>query len=218
MKNFKDFQTDVKVYYDITTNAQIRKYRAFMDYMSKIISTIFKNNEQEIISWLNAIDNNDSSIILQYNGGSHYIQIGIGLSNDKSHIEIIWFGASGDDCNPKIDFNSTDVSIIEFFIYAYNDFLKLCTPCCYDYDADNIVTEFVDRFNTAFWKTFKSIFKPIGLNDTDDFGKSKYVLTVSDEKLSEISKQILTYYDAFSKIAQESNCVIASADKMWYTD
>ena len=170
MKTLKDFKADAKVYEEVTTNASVRRYRAFMDYMSRFIHIMFKDNEQEIISWFN---NDDGKLILSVcTGGIHYVSIVIGLSDDKSRINLVEFRAHDQYYDPKVDFNSTDESICEFFSREYSRFLNVYSPC--DHSDNSIVTEFVDRFNDAFYVEFKSMFMSIGLNDFNDFKKSKF--------------------------------------------
>lgn len=215
MKTFEDFRGDVKVYEDAVNGALIKKYKAFMDYMSKMVPAIFKDNEQEIISWLNATDNYHRLILSACTGGIHYIKIAIGLSDDESHIVINWFAAHDQYYDPKIDFCSDDKSISGFFEREFDNFFKLCAPCG---DIDNMIIELTNQFNSAIYEEFGSMFKSIGLDTVSDFRHSKYALTFSDEKLSEIGNEISTYYDEFSKIVTESNHAIDVAKKVLCSD
>ena len=210
MKTLEEFKADAKAYEEVTTNASVRKYRAFMNYMSRFIYVMFKDVEQEIISWLNN-DNDKRLIISVCTGGIHSISIAIGL-DDRSHIDIMWFGAHDQYYDPKISFNSTDESIREFFSHEYSKFLRYYVPCGQT-SGDNVVIEFVDNFNDAFYDKFKSMFMSIGLKDFSDFKKSKYTLSFSDEKVSEMGNQIYSYYETFTKIAQDCSCAIDAAKK-----
>lgn len=211
MKTFEEFRGDVKTYEDAVNNALIKKYKAFMDYMSKMVPTIFKDNEQEIISWLNATDYEYTLVLSVCTVGTHYIKIAIGLSDDESHIVINWFAAHDRYYDPKIDFCSDDKSISGFFEREFDNFLKLCAPCG---DINNMIIELANQFNSAIYEEFESMFKSIGLDTANDFKHSKYALTFSDEKLSEIGNEISIYYDEFSKIVTESNHAIDVAKTM----
>ena len=208
MKTLEEFKADAETYDGVTMNALIKKYRAFMNYMSRIIYVLFKDVEQELISWLNE-DNNERLLISTCIEGIHYESIAIGLDNNRSHIGIVWFGAHDKYYDPKIDFDSTNEAIYEFFKREYDNFIMLYAP--YDRSADRFLEKLVDRFNDAFYEKFKSMFKSVGLNDLDNFKQSKYALSFSDEKLSEMNDQILAYYDAFVKIAQDSSNTIEAA-------
>lgn len=215
MKNFEDFQTDVKTYDNITTNALMRKYRSFMNYISKMVSIILKDSEQEIISWLIMKDNNDPLILSTRTEGNHYINIGIDLSNDNSHIIVRSFEAHDQYRCSSIYFDSPNNIIDEFFEHEYRNFSKCYTPD--DNDHRGIVVEFVNQFNNAFYEKFKSRFRRIGLT-IDNFKKSKYALTISDEKLSEICNKLSQRYLTYIKIIQECLDIFKTADEMWYTD
>lgn len=218
METFEDFKNDIKVFTDIVNSTLIRKNRWFMKYVSKIIQFIFEDNKQKIISWLNATD--DKMLILsERTVGNHYIEIGIGLTEKFKRIDIIWFEAHDRSGDPKmnynsakIDFNSTDESINEFFKHEYNNFLKLYTPLGY-VDTICVVAKVINMFNEALYEKFGSMFTSIRLN-YEKFKNSKYALSFSDEKLSEICNEILKTYDEFVKNEQELNWTIETSEKI----
>lgn len=210
MKTFEDFEADAKEFSNTIKLELEQKYKSFMTYLSKMIQTILKDNEKEIISWFKQIKNGDETLILFADEHIHHIRIGIGLSNNaKSRIIITLIESYDKYYNPIIGFNS-DECINEFFERDYTNFLKFYAPC--DRNAENLVINFVNQFNNAFYKQFKSKFELIYL-DINSFKKSKYALSFSSEKLSEISNQILEYYDEFVKIAQDSSHVVEAAKK-----
>ena len=206
METFEDFKSDAKSFDNIVQIQLMRKYQAFMDYLSKIIQTILKDNEKEIISWLKQIKNSDKTLTL-FARYVNYIRVGIGLSNDESHIIIKSISSRDKFYDPIVEFSS-DENIKEFFRSDYNSFLQFYTPC--NRNAENLVIDFKNQFNNAFYEKFKSKFESIWL-DENSFKKSKYALSFSEEKRSEISNQILEYYDKFTKIILESNETIEAA-------
>ena len=211
MKTFEDFEADAKEFDNIVKPKLMQIYKSFMDYLSKMIQTILKDNENEIISWFKQIKNGDETLIILASENFRYIRIGIGLSNDKSRIIITLISSYDKFYNPIVEFNS-DEYIDEFFKCDYDNFYKIYTPCYSN--AETLVVEFVNQFNNAFYEKFKSKFESIYF-DIDSFKKSKYALSFSDKKLSEISNQIDSYYDTFVKIEQDSRHAVEVAKKVF---
>lgn len=60
-----------------------------------------------------------------------------------------------------------------------------------------MVCKIVDKFNKKCFDEFEIHFKSLGIKDENDFMKSKFSLSFTDEKRSELDKEVFDLYNSY---------------------
>lgn len=105
-------------------------------------------------------------------------------------------------------------ALLSFFDKEYEYFLKLFAPRYQFTDLHNVnkpgidktnslVCKIVNRFNIACFDNFKIHFESLGIKNEDDFMKSKFSLSFTDERRNELDKEVYEYYNSYAKTSNE---------------
>lgn len=187
----------------------IVKYKAFIEYIKKVIKLTFEDNEEQIISYLKETN---KSFLLDWNVGNcniHYDGFCIARSTDDL---LIVNSLRAHDCyyDPILQLESDidDDKIIQFFNNEYTHFIKLFAPHYQLTDLhnvnkssidknDSLVWQIANKFNEVFYKRFKIHYESLGMKDFDDFIESKFSLSFTDERRRELDEKVYEYYNSY---------------------
>ena len=183
----------------------IDKYTAFIDYLKKVISITFEDNKEQIISYLNELNN--KSLLLDWcSGGIHYD--GFYIQADYKTLNVISLRAHDAYYDPilNLDHINND-DLLSFFEKEYNDFLKFI-PSYHMTDlnnvdkyvineSDSIVCLIVNKFNEVCYNKFKKHFYSLGINNVYSFNESKFSLKFTDERRRELDKEVYDLYNSY---------------------
>ena len=210
MLNFDEMIKCGQKYDQAKKQMLIEKYEAFIDYLKKVVNITFKDNEKQIASYLKETTN--QSLFLNWCvKGVHYDGFNINRLNDET-IRINLFKAH--DCyydpilNLESDINNDE--LLSFFDKEYKYLLELFIPCYLLTDLHNVnnpginktkslVWKIANTFNIACYDNFKIYFELLGMKNKDDFTKSKFSLSFTDERRNELDKEVFYLYNSYSK-------------------
>ena len=107
----------------------IEKYKAFIDYLKKVVNITFKDNEKQIASYLKETTN-QSLFLNWFVKDVHYDGFNINRLNDET-IRINLFKAHDYYYDPILNLESdiNNDELLSFFDKEYTYFLELFTPC-----------------------------------------------------------------------------------------
>lgn len=191
----------------------IVKYKAFIEYIKKVIKLTFEDNEEQIVSYLKETN---ISFLLNWNVGNiHYDGFCITRSTDDLLI-INSLKAHDYYYDPILQLESDidDDKIIQFFDKEYIHFIKLFAPYYRLTDLhnvnkssidknDSLVWKIANKFNEVCYKCFKTHYDSFGMKDFDDFIESKFSLSFTDERRRELDEKVYEYYNSYREIINE---------------
>ena len=101
-------------------------------------------------------------------------------------------------------------ALLSFFDKEYKYFLKLFVPHYQFTDLHNVnkpgidktnslVWQIANKFNIACFDNFKIHFESLGMKNENDFMKSKFSLSFTDERRNELDKEVYYLYNSYSE-------------------
>ena len=192
----------------------ITKYKEFVEYIKKVVSIIFKDNEEQIVSYIKETKN--QFFLLEWCvGGLHHIGffIDIDVLNNKI-LDVTSLKAHDVNYDSLLRLSSIDdEALLTFFNNEYRQFMKLFVPCYHLTDlhnanklideSDSIVCQIVMKFNEVCYHHFKGHFTSLGINDEKSFMKSKFSLSFTNERRTELDKEVYEYYNSYHEKVNE---------------
>ena len=196
-----------KYEYELKQNS-ITIYKAFIEYLKKVINITFEDNKEQIASYLK--ETTDQFILLDWwVGDDHYDGFTISITKDEM-LNIDSLIARDIYYDPELLLESDDDKIFQFFDKEYEYFMKLFVPCYRLSDLYNVNKHGIDKskslickianeFNKKCFKEFKKHFVSFGIYDEFSFIESKFSLSFTDEKRSELDKEVFDLYNSYHK-------------------
>ena len=183
----------------------IEKYKAFVEYLKKVILITFKDNEEQIASYLKETTN--QSFLLDWNVGDiHYDGFTISVTKDEM-LNVDSLRAHDAYYDPILNLTSDidNEALLSFFDEEYKKFINLFVPNYYLEQCKDrlvnkehsLVCKIADKFNKKCFDEFEIHFKSLGIKDENDFMKSKFSLSFTDEKRSELDKEVFGLYNSY---------------------
>lgn len=186
----------------------IVKYKAFIEYIKKVIKLTFEDNEEQIASYLK--ETNSKSFILDWNVGNsdiHYDGFCITRSTDGL-LNVNSLRAHDPYYDPILNLESdvNDEELLAFFDREYKQFLELFVPNYYLENYEELVNEkyslvwkIANKFNEVCYERFKIHYESLGIKDFDDFIESKFSLSFTNERRRELDGKVYEYYNSYSE-------------------
>jgi hypothetical protein len=209
MLSFNEMIECEKEYTHNKNQMLIEKYTAFVDYLKKVIKIAFKDNEEQIVSYLK--ESNDQSLLLDWcPHGIHYDGFYINVLDDKT-LGVSFLKAHDSYYDPMLELDHIDNDkLLSFFDKEYQEFLNLFIPCynLSDFnnpnkyninEEDSIVYIIARKFNKVLHKHFKEHFDSLNITDEDTFIESKFSLKFTNEQRRELDKEVFDEYYSFSE-------------------
>ena len=194
----------------------IAKYKAFIEYIKKVIKLTFEDNEEQIASYLK--ETNSKSFLLDWNvvGNSniHYDGFSITRSTDDL-LNVNSLMAHDYLYDPILQLESDidDNKIVQFFDKEYIHFIKLFAPHYLLTDLhnvnkpidknDSLVWQIANKFNKVCYERFETHYKSLGIKDFDDFIESKFSLSFTNERRRELDGKVYEYYNSYCETINE---------------
>ena len=183
----------------------IEKYKAFINYLKKVVDITFKDNKEQIASYLKETEN--QSFLLDWNVGDiHYDGFVINRLSNES-INVISLRAHDAYYDPVLSVESDidNINLLSFFDREYKKFVNLFTPNYYlEQCKDRIVNKehslvckIANKFNEECFKHFKSYLSSLGIDNEFSFIESKFSLSFTDERRSELDKEVFDLYNSY---------------------
>ena len=187
------------------------KYKAFIEYLKKVILITFKDNEEQITSYLK--ETTDQSFLLDWRVGGdiHYDGFCINRLTDKT-IGVKSLRAHDSYYDPILNLESdiNDEELLAFFDMEYKRFLELFVPNYYLEDCEKLVNEkyslvckIANKFNEVCFNEFKNNFKALDINDISEFKSSKFSLNFTVEQRMELDRKVYEYYNSYCEAINE---------------
>lgn len=184
MKNLNTMQNDVVYKLNSDLQEKIRKYRNYMDLISKCFSVVIPPvNFDDVASYIV----NKKIIRLRYHHtGIHYDYIDISVDMGSRKLKIEKFFAHDAYYNPSISPSSDDKDIVDFFKYELNNFVNWFR------DENQLISvkKLVKAINDGIFNAYETDFKKLNINEYT-FGDSEYALKL-DVYEEEITSKIKT--------------------------
>ena len=194
----------------------IAKYKAFIEYVKKVVKLTFEDNEEQIASYLK--ETNSKSFLLDWNvnedSGIHYDGFCITRSTDDL-LNVNSLRAHDYLYDPILQLESDidDNKIVQFFDKEYIHFIKLFAPHYLLTDLhnvnkpidknDSLVWQIANKFNKVCYERFETHYKSLGIKDFDDFIESKFSLSFTDERRRELDGKVYEYYNSYCETINE---------------
>ena len=188
----------------------IEKYKAFIEYLKKVICITFKDNEKQIVSYLK--ETKDQSFLLDWHiSGIHYD--GFYIKADDKTLNVISLIAHDSYYDPVLELESEidNEELLTFFDKEYKQFLKLFIPTYYLEDCKNdlidernsLICKISNKFNEVCYDHFRNYFESLCINDVQSFIESKFSLNFTDERRKEFDIEVCKEYNLYrEKIAE----------------
>ena len=187
------------------------KYKAFIEYLKKVILITFKDNEEQITSYLK--ETTDQSFLLDWRVGGDIHSDGFYINRltDKT-IGVKSLRAHDSYYDPILNLESdiNDEELLAFFDMEYKQFLELFVPNYYLEDCEKLVNEkyslvckIANKFNEVCFNEFKNNFKALDINDISEFKSSKFSLNFTVEQRIELDRKVYEYYNSYCETINE---------------
>lgn len=206
MLNFDEMIKCGQKYDHVKNQMNVEKYKAFIEYLKKVILITFKDNEEQIASYLKEKETTESSFLLDWRVGDiHYDGFYINRLTDKT-IGVKSLRAHDSYYDPIINLESdvNDKELLAFFDREYKQFLELFVPNYYLEDCEKLINEkyslvckIANKFNDVCFNEFKNNFKALDINDIYEFKSSKFSLSFTDERRKELDKEVYETYQSY---------------------
>lgn len=186
----------------------IEKYKAFLDYLKKVILMTFKDNEEQIVSFLKETGN--QSLLLDWCvGGVHYVGFYLNTLDGKT-LNVNSLRAHDSYYDPALNLESdiNDEDLLSFFNHEYRHFKRIFVPC-YDFsdfhnvnnpfinETYSVVYQIVMKFNEVCYKHFEEHFLSFGIDNISSFIKSKFSLSFTDEQRRDLDEEVLRCHSSY---------------------
>lgn len=182
----------------------IEKYKAFVKYLKNVIMITFRDNEEQIVSYLK--ETKSYSFLLDWCvGGIHYD--GFFINTLGKTIDVESLRAHDSYYDPDLDLTSDvkDDDLLSFFDREYKQFVELFVPNyylehCEDLLVDeehSLVCKIANKFNAVCFDHFKLNFESLGIDDLSSFNSSKFSLSFTDERRKELDKEVYESYQSY---------------------
>ena len=215
MLNFDEMIKCGQKYDRAKNQMNAEKYKAFIEYLKKVILITFKDNEEQIASYLK--ETNSKSFLLDWNVGNsniHYDGFSITRSTDDL-LNVNSLRAHDYLYDPILELESDidDYKIIQFFDKEYIHFIKLFAPHYLLTDLhnvnksidknDSLVWQIANKFNKVCYERFETHYKSLGMKDFDDFVESKFSLSFTNERRLELDGKVYEDYNSYCETLNE---------------
>ena len=211
MLNFDEMIKCGQKYDHAKNQMNAEKYKAFIEYLKKVILITFKDNEEQITSYLKETTN--QSFLLTWRVGSDIHSDGFCINRltDKT-IGVKSLRSHDSYYDPILNLESdiNDEELLAFFDREYKQFLELFVPNYYLEDCEKLVNEkyslvckIANKFNEVCFNEFKNNFKTLDINDISEFKSSKFSLNFTVEQRIELDEKVYEYYNSYSETINE---------------
>ena len=166
MKNLNTMKHDVIVKQDSGFYTKLKKYKCYMDLISKCFSALVP---QEMFDDIASYIMNKEAIRLRYhNNDTHYVYINIS-ANIVNGLKIERFFASDVFYNKNVSILSNDEDVVDFFDREFYEFVKwFGTKDCFI-----SVKKMVAAINESIFRTYEKDFNKLDINEYN-FENSDY--------------------------------------------
>ena len=191
----------------------IEKYKAFVEYLKKVLNIPFEDNKMQIASYLK--ETSDQAFLLDWNVGDiHYDGFTISVTKDEM-LNVDSLRAHDAYYDPILELESDidDNKIIQFFDKEYIHFIKLFAPHYLLTDLhnvnesidknDSLVWQIANKFNEVCYDRFETHYKSLGMKDFNDFIESKFSLSFTNERRLELDGKVYEYYNSYCETLNE---------------
>ena len=198
-------------YDHVKNQMNVEKYKVFIEYLKKVINITFKDNEEQIASYLK--ETTDQSFLLSWRVGGDIHSDGFCINRltDKT-IGVKSLRAHDSYYYPILNLESdvNDEELLAFFDREYKQFLKLFVPNYYLEDCEKLINEnyslvckIANKFNEVCFNEFKNNFKALDINYIYDFKSSKFSLNFTVEQRIELDRKVYEYYNSYWETVNE---------------
>lgn len=211
MLNFDEMIKCGQKYDHAKNQMNAEKYKAFIEYLKKVIHITFKDNEEQIASYLKETTNQIFLLDWRVGGDIHFDGFYINRLTDKT-IGVKSLKAHDSYYYPILNLESdvNDEKLLEFFDREYKQFLELFVPNYYLEDCEKLVNEkyslvckIANKFNEVCFNRFKNNFKALNINNIDEFKSSKFSLNLTVEQRIELDGKVYEYYNSYCETINE---------------
>ena len=213
MLNFDEMIKCGQKYDHAKNQMNAEKYKAFIEYLKKVILITFKDNEEQIASYLKEKETTDQSFLLSWRVGGDIHSDGFCINRltDKT-IGVKSLRAHDSYYDPILNLESdvNDEELLAFFDREYKQFLELFIPNYYLEDCEkpvnekySLVCKIANKFNEVCFNKFKNNFKALNINDIYEFKSSKFSLSFTDEQRIELDGKVYEYYNSYYETINE---------------
>ena len=182
----------------------VEKYKAFIKYLKNVVMITFRDNEEQIVSYLK--ETKSCSFLLDWCVGEiHYD--GFFIDTLGKTINVKSLRAHDSYYDPELDLTSDvkDDDLLSFFDREYKQFVELFVPNYYlehyeDLLVDeehSLVCKIANKFNAVCFDHFKTNFSSLGINDLSSFINSKFSLSFTSEQRKELDKEVYETYQTY---------------------
>ena len=211
MLNFDEMIKCGQKYDHAKNQMNAEKYKAFIEYLKKVILITFKDNEEQITSYLK--ETTDQSFLLDWRVGGDIHSDGFYINRltDKT-IGVKSLRAHDSYYDPILNLESdiNDEELLAFFDMEYKQFLELFVPNYYLEDCEKLVNEkyslvckIANKFNEVCFNEFKNNVKALDINDISEFKSSKFSLNFTVEQRIELDRKVYEYYNSYCETINE---------------
>ena len=183
----------------------IEKYKAFVDYLKKVVDITFEDNKEQIASYLK--ETRDQAFLLDWNVGDiHYDGFVINRLSNES-INVVSLRAHDAYYDPVLNVASDidNEALLSFFDREYKKFINLFVPNYYLEQCKDrlvnkehsLVCKIADKFNEVCFKHFQSYLSSLGIDNVYSFNSSKFSLSFTDERRRELDKEVYEEYNSY---------------------
>lgn len=208
MKSFNEMYDCGQKYIHAKKEMLVKKYKAFIKYLKKVIEITFKDNEEQIISYLK--ETMDKSLLLDWNViGIHSDGFYIGTTGKTIDVRSLRAHDSYYDPILKLTNDVKDDDILTFFNHEYKHILEIFRPkyCLQDCEDEqqpiekesSVIWQVANKLNEAIFREFAGYFSNLGIDDIRSFKDSKYALNFTDERRNELDKELYELYDSYTE-------------------
>ena len=186
----------------------IEKYKAFVEYLKKVLNIPFEDNKEQIASYLK--ETTDQLLFLSWCvENTHYYGFTINrLTDETICISLLKASDVYYDQILNLESNMDNDELVSFFDKEYKYFQELFIPnyqFTYLHNVNksgidktkSLVWKIAEKFNKKCFDEFEIHFKSLGIKDENDFMKSKFSLSFTDEKRSELDKEVFDLYNSY---------------------
>lgn len=182
----------------------VEKYKAFVNYLKNVVMITFKDNEEQIVSYLK--ETKSYSFLLDWCvGGIHYD--GFFINTLGKTIDVESLRAHDAYYDPELDLTSDvkDDDLLSFFDREYKQFVGLFVPNYYSEHCEDLlvgeesslVCKIANKFNAVCFDHFKTNFSSLGIDSLGSFINSKFSLSFTDERRKELDKEVYETYQSY---------------------
>lgn len=166
MKNLYTMKHDVMVKLDSEFQTKLKKYKRYIDLISKCFSALVPPEMFDDVA--SYIANKDVIRLRFHNNDTHYVYIDIS-ANIVNGLKIERFFASDVFYNKNISILSNDTDIVDFFDHEFDEFIKWFGTKCYLIS----VKKMVKALNESIFRTYEKDFNKLDINEYN-FENSDY--------------------------------------------